>query len=129
MAPALERLRKIAAWPLVAAYMAMIFYLSHKPAIEIPPLFQHQDKVFHFTEYLGLAVLLAFAFGIWPARRRFLLAFALASVYGVTDEIHQSYVPGRECSAWDWLADTAGGWAGAWLWPRVESLLTRARNP
>jgi len=116
-------------WALAFAYMALVFYLSHKPSIPVPPLFENQDKVFHFLEYLGLGFLFA---SCTPSdtslRRRFWLAFVLASVYGVTDELHQSFVPGRDCSAADWLADTAGGWAGAWLFLKTESRVRRARK-
>ena len=35
-------------------------------------------------------------------------ATALAAVYGVVDELHQAYVPGRDCSMFDVLSDLAG---------------------
>jgi VanZ family protein len=31
----------------------------------------------------------------------------------VVDEIHQSFVPGRDANVWDWVADTLGALAGA----------------
>ena len=37
---------------------------------------------------------------------------ALTSLYGIIDEIHQSFTPGRSCSVFDWFADTAGAAAG-----------------
>lgn len=117
-------------WALALAYMGIVFWLSHQPSIPVPPLFANQDKVFHFLEYLGLGFL--FASCTVPAtslRARFWLAFVLASVYGVSDELHQSFVPGRDSSIADWLADTAGGWAGAWLFLKAESRLRRARKP
>jgi VanZ family protein len=42
-----------------------------------------------------------------------LLAVVLASAYGVTDELHQAFVPGRVPDPADWLVDTAGAYAGA----------------
>lgn len=44
-----------------------------------------------------------------------MLTFALASAYGVIDEIHQSFVPGRTCTLPDWIADTIGAFLGAVL--------------
>jgi VanZ family protein len=74
------------------------------------------DKLLHFTAYAGLA----FCAGLWvPAARWksrgfffFLLIAAISSVYGIVDEIHQSFVPGRSPSVWDWAADTLGAFAG-----------------
>lgn len=40
-------------------------------------------------------------------------AVAAASLYGVTDEIHQLFVPGRFCDPADWLVDTLGALTGA----------------
>lgn len=120
--------RRILGWALSLAYMALIFHLSHKPAIEIPPLFPHQDKVFHFCEYFGLGFLLALALPYGATRRRFLLAFLLAAAYGISDEIHQSFVPGRDASVWDWLADAAGAWMGAWVLLRGEKSIHSLRD-
>lgn len=39
----------------------------------------------------------------------------IASAYGISDELHQSFVPGRDCNVWDWLADTLGAIIGAGL--------------
>ena len=43
-----------------------------------------------------------------------LVAVALASLYAVTDEFHQSFVPGRMCDPADWLTDTLGGCIRSW---------------
>jgi VanZ family protein len=66
---------------------------------------------------LVLAGTLAFWFS--PAQRQFhrlrtlLLLVLVSSLYGVIDEVHQFYVPGRDCNVWDWLADTLGAFLGA----------------
>jgi VanZ family protein len=41
------------------------------------------------------------------------LTALLGSVYGVIDEVHQYFVPGRDCNVWDWIADTLGAILGA----------------
>jgi VanZ family protein len=43
----------------------------------------------------------------------FILTACIAAVYGIVDEIHQYFVPGRDCSPWDWVADALGAAAGA----------------
>ena len=122
------KLQRILGSGLALAYMGLIFYLSSKPALEVPPLFPHQDKVFHLCEYFGLGFLLAFATAAGHTRNRFIAAFALAAVYGITDEIHQSYVPGRDASVFDWLADTVGAWLGAFGYLRGELAVRRLRD-
>lgn len=67
------------------------------------------DKVMHAAAYAVLAALLSLATGR-PA-----LGAAVALGYGVTDEIHQAFVPGRFPSVGDLLADAVGAALGAGL--------------
>lgn len=99
---------KAARWILLVAYMGVIFYLSHQPTLPLPPLFPNADKLMHFGAYAVLGFLFSWASGVgvfWSV--------IFSSLYGISDEFHQSFVPGREVSAWDWLADSVGGLAGA----------------
>ena len=41
------------------------------------------------------------------------MACALSSVYGVTDEFHQIFTPGRSCDPTDWAVDTIAAAIGA----------------
>lgn len=120
---------KAASWLLVGAYMGMIFMISHMPMIPIEPKFPHQDKVFHFFCYFGLAFAAAHAAAHGTMRRRFWLAFSLSALYGVSDEFHQSFVPGREASIGDWLADASGAWIGTYLFLKSEPVWRRSARP
>lgn len=83
------------------------------------------DKLVHGVEYALGGV---FAAGlVWPGRGMpaWALAVLFCSVWGVVDEIHQSYVPERESSALDVAADVAGAAAGAALFTAVQ----RRRQP
>lgn len=107
-------------WGPVAGYAGLIFYLSAQshPDEDLPALFGSvNDKVLHAVEYAGLGGLCYRAFrwgtGGPVAARAFLFAVLAASLYGVTDEIHQLFVPFRESSWQDWLADTFGATLGA----------------
>ena len=72
------------------------------------------SPVAHFCEYAVFGFLLQNALGgSLPRRRAAALAIVAASAYGVTDEIHQLFVPGRACDPVDWLVDTAGAALGA----------------
>ncbi len=89
------------------------------------------SPVGHFCEYLALGAALANAlrFHVKPegaAGARLVahpidalskwapaIACALSSVYGVTDEFHQIFTPGRSCDPVDWAVDTVAAAIGA----------------
>ena len=59
-------------------------------------------KSAHFLEYTGLCLLLSFACAATWGRRYTAVSLPLASLYAITDEVHQRFVPGRSCQAADW---------------------------
>ena len=111
-------------WVPVALYAGMIFYFSAQshPDDDLPSfLFEEiSDKVLHAVEYGILSVLCyrAFRWAAGPAiaQQAVVLAIVTASLYGITDEVHQSFVPLRDSSWQDWLADTIGAIIGATSW-------------
>lgn len=115
-------------WSPVAAYALLIFYLSAQshPEEELPSfLFDFSDKLLHAIEYAGLGALCyrAFHWGTnerW-ARQAVPLAVVAAASYAISDEIHQMFVPLREFSWQDWLADTIGAAVGAVTSHRILS--------
>lgn len=67
--------------------------------------------------------------GPWWASRAWWVAVIGAMAYGVTDEIHQSFVPPREADALDVVADTFGAMALTLVWRRTtESKDVRERG-
>jgi VanZ family protein len=94
--------------------MALIFYLSSVPggSISIPVW----DKLIHLTVYavLGVAFLLPMAGGRWSriGVRSAALAVVLSVLYGVADEIHQSFTPDRTPDVMDLFADAIGATIG-----------------
>ena len=98
---------------LAIGWMATIFFLSHQPSLPAPSLFEHQDKLFHGGAYGLLGLLLALALHE-PGRpgRTLLLVWLLGTLYGLTDEYHQSFIPGRDADLLDVLADSAGALLG-----------------
>ncbi|HZH49697.1 MAG TPA: VanZ family protein [Nitrospira sp.] len=108
-------------WLPVIAYASLIFYLSSlpHPEEELPKFLFDKlgDKLLHVIEYAVLALLCyrAFRWAAAPrvAQQAVLLAIVTASFYGMTDEVHQAFVPFRESSWLDWVADTAGAVIGA----------------
>jgi len=105
-------------WIPVIAYAALIFYISSRPWPSGPDLPPGADKAIHFAIYFFLGFGLVWAFR--ATRYRFSnhlmwVAAVVGFTYGIFDEIHQSFVPGRDASAFDALADGFGSVAGAWI--------------
>lgn len=120
-------LSRLSLWGPVLAYMALIFYQSSLTDAPLPGAVN--DKVAHAGGYalLGGLVIRALAggFGRPVHRMTALLAVAITVLYGVSDEWHQSLVPGRVADAADVAADAVGAviavgaaWACGILWPR-----------
>lgn len=86
-----------------------IFYISHQPSLKlVDPLFPHQDKVLHWIEYTLLFVSIFLNRDLLGKFKSLPFIFALGSIYALSDEIHQSFVPGRDCSLGDLAADITG---------------------
>jgi VanZ family protein len=98
-------------WLPVCAYTLLIWVLSSQTVtIELIESMPMQDKGVHFLEYGALGFLMAHAAHVsWPKRRyKFLAAGWLSLGLGLTDELHQLYVPGRSGDAADLIADALG---------------------
>ena len=80
----------------------------------------------HFCEYFVLGALAANALRChMPLRRAWLVALVLASAYGVTDELHQLFVPTRTCDPVDWTVDTVAAALSVTL---VCAIISRRRR-
>ena len=119
----------IARWAAVLAWMGLIFFLSAQPDLPRPHV-GWADRLFssaaHALEYAVLAVLLAFA--LEGRRRSLLVAFLVAVLYGISDEFHQSFVPGRTPDPWDVACDAAGALAALALWAAWRRHRSRSRE-
>jgi len=91
----------------------------------VPPSAQN---ALHVPAYAALAWSWCWTLGAWlrvPAARA-IGACAIASAYGVFDEWHQSFVPGRYASLTDVMIDIAGVvlgiWIAAWIGSRARTI-------
>jgi len=104
----------VLAWCMTAAYMALIFYLSSSFAPSLPRLARNSDKLVHMLAYMPLAFLLYRALTKSGLKKYvFIIAFFAAGLYGITDELHQSFVPGRDTDILDVVADFTGAFLGS----------------
>ena len=96
-------------WGPFLGALAVVFWLSSLS--QVPGARYAWDKLLHTIGYaiLGVLALRAFHDG-WrrPSPVPTLLAAAAVLLWGISDEIHQSFVPGRDASPWDVLADAVG---------------------
>ncbi|MEK7310189.1 MAG: VanZ family protein [Planctomycetota bacterium] len=112
-------------WLPPIAYAGLIFFLSSRPLPEIPVRIPYIDKAAHLIEYAILAMLLYRAcmhsnllrsrsgVPITSGRNRAVaISILVAILYGLSDEVHQFYVPGRLASGWDFMFDALGAVAG-----------------
>ncbi len=102
----------------LTAYMILIFYFSSLPG-DIPPpgaeILDIPRTIMHVGEYaiLGLLMNLVMIKRFSRISKSILYSSVFSSLYGVTDEIHQFFVPSRCFDIYDICADTIGGMMGA----------------
>ena len=96
------------------------------------PDFKDSDKLVHLICFgiLSASWSLWFSRNSWRASplRNGALCVLFTSVYGVVDEFHQSFTPGRCAGADDWLADTLGALLGAALCILVTKIVLKQRT-
>jgi VanZ family protein len=102
-------------WLPVVLYMSAIFYASSLTSLPTPE--EVSDKTLHFVVYGGLAlvVLRAVAGGRWAGvtPTALVASWVIATLYGVTDEWHQTWTEGRTPEIALGAVMGAGA-AGAW---------------
>lgn len=105
--------------------MATIWWLSDRETLPKPPGLT--SEIWSYAGHVGMFGLLAIT--VWWAlgmnsrlfnRERDWYAIGIATAYGVLDEFHQSFVPGRDTSALDVLADFVGATLAVMIIPRLH---------
>lgn len=116
-------------WGTVAAWMAVIFVMSGRTPGQLPD-FGAFDLLFkkagHFLAYGVLALLVLRAVG--TVQRPWLVTMLIVVLYAVSDELHQTFVPGRMGTAVDVIIDAAGALTALWLVRRFSRTPAR-RGP
>ena len=112
-------LRAISLWLPVLGCMGLIFYASSLSGQDIPSLFAYQDILFHGLIYVILTLFFYRALKNTNSRlvRLQLLIFTVifGFAYGASDEFHQMFTPGRDCSGFDLMVDSIGSCAGGFI--------------
>lgn len=97
---------------------------SHMPSFDIG------DKFNHFFAYLILGAMLYTALLAQNKYEKlklkpFIYSLAIVSLYGLLDEVHQIFIPGRSAEFLDWLADFLGALSGISI---IRYLLSRYKS-
>ena len=137
-------MRRTLAWSLPLGLAATITWLSHQPEYPLGITLPYGlDKVAHACAFGGLAWAVDFALrnqgqGL-PLYQRHILVFLSVSLFGALDEWHQGFIPGRDGSALDWVADSLGAGLGLFAvvlpalrsrrWERLSWVRGQARRP
>lgn len=125
-----RKIYMLISWILVLICMGIIFSLSAQIAEEsqdlsdsfIRNLFEFLGielksdfvrTIAHMLEFMGLALLIFNAiYSTWNLKLTPIIAFVGTSLYAITDEIHQIFVPGRAFQISDILVDSIGALIG-----------------
>ena len=108
------RVPRLLRWCVPVFGMAVLWWSSSKRSGEDLPSFGGAllHNAMHVIAYACIAGSAWLAWSRTPAsaphRLRSIGAWAVATTYGLVDELHQSYVPGRDCSLFDLVSDAAG---------------------
>ena len=118
-------MRRLLAWGPVLGWMGFIFWLSSQP--DVPSLSTRWLDALvknggHIFLYAVLAALLDRAWrldGLSP-RERAPRVLLVTFLYALSDEWHQSFVPGRDPSLLDLLFDLSGALLVLWAYSRLR---------
>ena len=118
-------------WLPLILYCLLIFIQSANPSPEQIPSFKFVDKLLHYAAYAVMGVLFYRAYQTLKIkdnlRMLMLLSAVSASLYGISDEIHQSFVPFRQAEVADVIADMLGAFSGVYLYQLL--VVSRIEKP
>ena len=107
-------------WLPAVAWAALIYFISAQPEEAFERLgltglllSVGGHLVVYFVLMVLLVVALRYSSSLSP-NHVYRVAFLLIVLYGLSDEYHQSFVPGRTATIVDWLVDLIGAGA-AWI--------------
>ena len=116
-------------WLPLIIYCLAIYIQSDYPSPEEIPSWTFSDKILHFAAYGLLGILFIRAYETLPLRINKILLILMSSgsaiLYGVSDEIHQYFVPFRDADIMDVAANTIGSVCGVYfyhLWKAQKKL-------
>lgn len=107
-----EKNKKAVVFTPLVLYWVILFAATTLPAKELPKT-GVSDKIEHFLGYFILTFLFSNALFFQNKNKMFkkfpiTVALLIVAFYGMIDEVHQYFIPGRFCDFYDWTADVIG---------------------
>ena len=112
-------------WLVVSIFIMIAIFIqsSFSSVVTSSTFYQYQfDKIVHMSVWLSLAFSLRLGLNKYfvnqiKGNQRFLLLLLIVFciVYGISDEIHQIFVPSRSSDIFDVIADSIGSIFGAFI--------------
>jgi len=107
-------------WLPLIIYCLAIYIQSGRPGLKHIPDVRFLDKFLHFGAYGLLGILFFRAYETLPLKANktllILMSMGSATLYGVSDEIHQYFVPFRQADIMDVVANTMGSICGVYFY-------------
>ena len=86
-----------------------IFYISTLTFLPGKPVFDIKPYLYHFFAFFFLCLFLLVSLVQGKINKSlFFISIIISILYGISDEFHQLFVPGRSCSFADVMLDTSG---------------------
>jgi len=118
-------------WLPLILYCLFIYIQSANPSPDQIPSIPFIDKVLHGAAYGIMGILFYRAYQTLRIKDNIhmlmLLSVVSASLYGISDEIHQSFVPFRDAEVADVIADILGAVGGVFLYQML--IVSRIEKP
>jgi len=104
---------------------------SSFPSIESVPELPYIDKLLHFIAYAALGALFLRAYKTLRIRNNInlliMLSILSSSLYGISDELHQYFVPLRSAECMDIFADILGSVFGVFIYQYITTKFINSR--
>ena len=116
-------------FPPIAIAVAIFVLSSFSKLPDIDLEFKLKDKVYHaiayciFTYFIARGLYFRTKIDVFKTHF-FTAAIILGALYGISDEVHQHFVPGRIMDFWDAVADGVGAVIGAYFFKMRVKVVT-----
>ncbi len=118
--------------PLIIYWLILLIATSI-PGNDMPDIHMN-DKFEHFLGYGLLTILINFSLLVQSKNKllktkAYLASIIIVSIYGALDELHQIFVPGRDCDFYDWITDFSAACFGiVMVYSLVKFVRIKVRN-